>query len=103
MDRILKTASRKQRQYWQQRAGQAARQLQDAHEAEKIQSAGARQRFKQKIGTSPSPFSKFVQETMGSREHDVSASLFVQASMLRWQFMSSEERRRFVAKTTRNP
>ena len=95
MDRVLATASRRQHQYWSKRAGVAEKKLEAAQRTElKARRNGNNVRVTQRQQKA-SPFALFVQETMGSREHDVSPSLFIQASILRWQFMSSAERKQF--------
>jgi acetyl-CoA carboxylase alpha subunit len=94
LERLLAQSARHQDVYWRKQAAAATKQLRAAVAAE---SRLALSRQERRVVTKQyaTPFQRFVAEMMGSRAHGTSAELFVTASILRWQFMTKQQRTRF--------
>lgn len=103
---LLTTATKRQAAFWEGEANRAARKLKSAilhvnratmppPEAASAPQQSVVGRRKVRGATRSTPFENFVTDTLGARDSAINASLFVQACLLRWQFMSKEERARY--------
>ena len=93
--KLLESAKRRQEKYWKGEVRDASTKLAAAVRAEKHQSKTP------EVTTPPSklpartPFERFVRETMGSRDAKASPMLFMQANIIKWQFLTPDDRARF--------